>query len=374
MNLSPIQRGLDTSCPVGFDVFCDWLTIYQDHPQGGLPVLNDGFVVRFESDAFVGSGLDFGSGELRPFFDASKAEYTVMRRIEHEGSFDTRVAVRCDGTRVELSGNVGRFGRRDNLFGLPVFETVQRASRIVESLGLPGFTEWSANCAHARDQGFHRSHNAVITRVDLTANFAAGSRDRAFRVLHWISGQGSARNCGKNPRSYGNGVTWNEGSRRHYEKLYFKADELGRHCSEEVKRYCEDNGVLRYEVSLKSRELSDKGLQTMRAWARVNHEGLRMDNVIFGRFAEVLRRNSVSINEVRDVPGKLGLIARSYLNGENPYESQRVSAETRRRWRRQLLPYGLDIAQPCDVMRLSTRVQLIELQPLAAPAWYQRAA
>ena len=82
----------------------------------------------------------------------------------------------------------------------------------------------------------------------------------------------------------------------------------------------------------------------------------------------------MSINEVRDVPGKLGLIARSYLNGENPYESQRVSAETRRRWRRQLLPYGLDIAQPCDVMRLSTRVQLIELQPLAAPAWYQRAA
>lgn len=372
------SSSLDVLCPIGMDVFCDWLTAYQDHPDGGLPVLNDGYVVRFEADAFRHGSklLDEETGELTPacVFDASKAEYTVSRRMEHEGSYDTSICVRCDGRRVELSGNVGRFGRPDNLFGLPVFETVNRANEILATLGLPPFTHQAAIVSHARDNGFHKSHNCVITRVDLTANFSAGHRDAAFRVLHWMSGQGNARNNGKNPHNYGNGITWNEGSKRHYEKLYFKADELGKHVTPEVRDYCNQNGILRYEVSLKARELADRGLQTMIAWSKVSPEGLRMDNVIYGKFAEVLTRNQVTVTEIQDIPGKLGFIARSYLNGENPYESAHVAARTRRLWRSQLIKYGLDIAQPIDVTRLTHRVRVIELQPMAAPSWYNRSA
>lgn len=364
---------LDVLNPVGFDVFCDWLTAYQDHPDGGLPVINDGCVVRFEPDAF-GQTIDFSTGELVPTFNAQKAEYTVERRMEHVGSFDTKISIRCDGHRVELSGNVGRFGRPDNLFGLPVFETVERANEILAALGLPPFSAVDKNAYHARDNGMHKAHNVVITRVDLTANFAAGSRDAAFRVLHWMSGQGTARNSGKNPRNYGNGITWNEGSKRHYEKLYFKADELGPHVSQEVRDYCNENGILRYEVSLKARELADHGLQSLGAWAYVNVEGLRMDNVVYGRFAEVLTRNQVTVTEIQDIPGKLGLIARSYLNGENPYEAMQAPERTRRRWRSDLMKFGLDIAQPIDVTRLTQRIRVIDLQPLAAPSWYSRRA
>lgn len=370
---SSVSHGVDLACPVGLDCFCDWLTAYQDHAEGGLPVLNDGYAVRFGPEALK-RAICQDTGELRTFFDASEAEYTVSRRIEHEGSFDTRLAIRCDGTRVELSGNVGRFGRPDNLFGLSVLDTLLRANEILQALGLPAFSHLERNAGHARDDGFHKSHNVVITRVDLTANFATGSREAAFRVLHWMSGQGTSRNAGKNPRNYGNGVTWNEGSARHYEKLYFKGDELGRHVSPEVAQYCIDNGILRYEVSLKSRELADRNLQSMVSWSRVNQEGLRMEQVIYGRFAEVLTRNQVTVTEIQDIPGKLGLIARSYLNGENPYETGSPAVRTRRRWRSQLLKYGLDIAQPCDVMRLTTRVRVIELEPVSAPAWYSRMA
>lgn len=362
----------DLSCPIGLDVFCDWLTIYQDHPEGGLPVINGGMVVKFEPDCFR-SSVDIETGHIRPFFDAMKAEYTTARRVEHEGSFETAISIRCDGHRVELSGNVGRFGRPDNLFGVPVCETVARANQIIEMIGLPPFSDNNANCPAARTDGYLKQ-NAVITRVDLTANFAAGSRDAAFRVLHWMSGQGSSRNAGKNPRSYGNGVTWNEGSRRHYEKLYFKADELGPYCSPEVKKYCEDNGILRYEVSLKSRELADTGLQSITAWSHVTEEGIRMDNIIYGKFADVLTRNQVTVTECQKIPGKLGFIAKSYLNGENPYESADAGQSTRRRWRSALLSYGLDIAQPIDVTRLQTQIRVIELQPLAAPSWYSREA
>lgn len=362
---------VDLSCPIGLEVFCDWITLYQDH-QTDLPIINDGYVVRFEPDAFRKS-IDDETGEIRPMFDALKAEYTVSRKMEHEGSYESKVSIRCDGRRVELSGNVGRFGRPDNVFGLPVLETIDRANEILAALGLPPFSCTVKNAPYARQDSFSKGNNAVITRVDLTANFAAGSRDAAFRVLHWMSGQGTARNSGKNPRNYGNGITWNEGSKRHYEKLYFKADELGPHVSNEVRQYCEQNGLLRYEVSLKARELADRGLQSMMGWLPVEKEG-KMENVIYGHFAQVLTRNQVTVTECQKIPGKLGLIARSYLNGENPYEALDAGISTRRRWRAQLLRFGIDIAQPIDVTRLNTRIRVIDLQPVSAPAWYNRRA
>lgn len=367
-------RPLDLSCPVGFAVFCDWITIYQDHFGVELPVINDGNVVRFEPGAFV-KAIDPETGEIRAMFDAAFAEYTVSRRMEHQGSYETKVSVRCDGRRVELSGNVGRFGRPDNLFGDGVLSTVAKCNEILAAIGLPAFE----NCQHVQNVPQARVDNflklgAVITRVDLTANFSAGNREAAFRVLHWMSGQGTARNSGKNPRNYGNGITWNEGSKRHYEKLYFKGDELGNHVSDAVRQYCEQFGILRYEVSLKARELADTGLQSLTAWAQINKKGQTMENVIYGKFAEVLTRNQVTVTEVQDIPGKLGLIARSYLNGENPYEAGSVTYRTRSRWRSKLMPYGLDIAQPIDVTRLCTRIRVIELQPVAVPDWYRVAA
>jgi hypothetical protein len=363
---------LDLDCPIGLDVFCDWITLYQEHEEE-LPILNDGYVVRFEPEAFR-KCIDDETGEIRPMFDALKAEFTVSRRMEHEGSYETKVSIRCDGHRVELSGNVGRFGRPDNLFGFRVPETIARANEILAALGLPAFSGVEKNCAFARIDNFAKGRNAVITRVDLTANFATGSREAAFRCLHWMSGQGTARNSGKNPRNYGNGITWNEGSKRHYEKLYFKADELGPHVSDEVRDYCNQNGILRYEVSLKARELADRGLQSITGWADVTKEGIRMENVIYGKFAEVLTRNQVSVTECQKIPGKLGFIAKSYLNGENPYEASDVADRTRRLWRKQLLEYGLDIAQPIDVTRMQTRIRVIDLQPVSAPAWYSKAA
>lgn len=149
-------RILDLSCPIGLDVFCDWLTIYQDHPEGNLPILNDGYVVRYEAGADFSSVVDFQTGEYKRSLDLTKAEYTVSRKMEHEGSYDTKISIRCDGRRVELSGNVGRFGRTDNLFGLSVLETVARANEILEALGLPPFSAVQANFSHARDNGFHK--------------------------------------------------------------------------------------------------------------------------------------------------------------------------------------------------------------------------
>jgi len=81
-----------------------------------------------------------------------------------------------------------------------------------------------------------------------------------------------------------------------------------------------------------------------------------------------LRRNSVSAFELADIPGKLGLVAQAYLNGNNPTAT--TAKSTARRWRKALLEYGIDIKVPLDCTRLSARVVVIELQPLAVPDWY----
>ena len=77
---SSVSPGVDLACPVGLDCFCDWLTAYQDHAEGGLPVLNDGYAVRFGPEALK-RAICQDTGELRTFFNASEAEYTVSRRI-----------------------------------------------------------------------------------------------------------------------------------------------------------------------------------------------------------------------------------------------------------------------------------------------------
>ena len=358
-------------------VFCDWITIRQSFPYG-VPVLNGGHVVSFEPDAFAKSTVvneETGEVKLLPVFDATKAIYTTNKRIEHEGSYDTKVHIRSDGETVEFSGNASRFGRPDNLFGLSVPAAFEKASDIVEALGLPRFSENIDQTGMARNDTYNNpAFNARISRVDLTQNYFAGSREKALKYIHAMSGQaGGQRGKGnQSPKGYGNGVTWNEGSKRWYSKLYFKADELGQYASEKVYELCNALGVVRFEVSLKSRELADLGLNRVLPWC-LPKEGMDMAKVIYGKFSEVLYRNQVSKIDFSDMPLWLARIARDYYNGENPWSSA-PTRRTAQRWRKALLEFGVDISVALDVTRIAGRIEVIELSPLAVPDWYGREA
>lgn len=354
-------------------VFCDWLSIYQVHP-GPLPVINDGFVVSFSPDALgKAQHLDTDTGELtiRPSFDATKAHYTTSKSVKHEGSFETRLNISCDGYKVKIDGNISRFCRSDNVFGLSVLECIAKASEIVAHFGLPPFSELADQVQMARTDTYaNPAGNAVITRVDLTGNFGTGGKKEAFKYIHSVAGQ-ATRVGGKGnnaPNAYGNGVTWNYGSRRWNLKLYYKADDLGEFVSDEVKDYCIDQGVVRFEVGLKATELAERGLNRIMGW--IGKEGMDMENVIFGEFSEILQRNSVSTLNLADIPGKAGLIAQSYMTGGNPLLT--MPSRTARRWRKELLEFGIDLAVPCNVTRLAARVETITLTPLEAPDWYKR--
>ncbi len=354
-------------------IFCDWLTIRQTH-LNPVPVINGGYVVSVRQDAYGKVFLpdqETGEGHWVSMFDGTKAQYTTHKRIEHEGSYETGIQIRSDGYTVELSGNVSRFGRSDNLFGLSVAECVEKANEIIQSIGLPPFSELDDQCPMAHHDSYNTpSTSARITRVDLTQNLFTGSKENAMRYIHAMAGQATMVRGGGNKigKAYGNGCTWNEGSKRWYAKLYYKADELGKYASEEVKNLCESQGVVRYEVSLKARELADLGANRILPWCLMKGEKT-MAEIIYGRFTEVLERSHVSTLDLSDIPGKLGLLASDYLNGGNPY-GKAGCQRTAQRWRKQLLKYGVDIAVPLNVTRLSARVNVIELTPLTVPDWY----
>lgn len=350
--------------------FCDWLSMYCIHPQGGLPIINDGNAIRVKSQR-PDRWLDAETGKWAMGVPVEDVEFCAPRSHQHVASFDSSIMIRCDGYRIEIDGNISRLGRPDNLFGLSVLDCFTKANELLRGMyGIPEAFKCCEETEQYATSGTFIQTNAVITRVDVTMNYAAGSAVKARRVINAMCGQ-SVQRTGKNsaPKSYGNGVTWNEGSKRWYAKLYIKADSLGEHVTPEVAQYCADNGIVRHEVSLKARELADRGLQSLLGWAR-RKEGIPMENVIYADFGEIFHRNTVSHTDFSDMPRSIAKLARDYYNGADLWHDDTYTKRTRQLWRKKLLPYGLDIATPPNALRFATRVQVVDLQPLAAPAWY----
>lgn len=358
-------------------VFCDWLSCYQDFIKGGLPVLNNGCVAQFEADA-IKQFIDPQSGQLKTVFDATQIEWTTQKAFEFCGSYDTKIRIKCDGFRVSFDGNVSRFGRTDNVFGYSVVQCIALANKILEQLGLPPFQ--SAPSTPHLDSFI--VNGCVITRVDLTRNYSAGSPQKAVKLIHFFAGQDAGRRA--NAKQYGeNGVSWNEGSKFWYSKMYIKSESLGEHVSDDVKKWTLEQGIVRHEISLKSRYLTQNGLRSIDSWVNKFEiptegityskkliEGMKMENIVYGRFDDILKRGTATRTPLEDIPKTLGRIARDWRSGIDVWGDSDYSLRTRQSWRKQLLPYGIDIKQASLITRLPIRLEVIELTPSIAPSWY----
>lgn len=332
-------------------VFCDWLSIYEEHPEGGLPRINDGCIWAVSPE-----------GEIL---------WTTERKFDHVGSYDTMVRIKCDGYRITLDGNIGRLNRADNVFGYTVSQCIGLADLLLARFGIPPFTNPRFNDNLSRRPS-QRIGGATLTRVDLTSNYAAGSPKKAVRVLHFLAGQDAGRRA--SVKDYGaNGCSWNEGSKYWYLKAYNKAESLGDHVSDNLRQFVNEAGVVRLEVSLKSRYLKQKALYNIDDWAKTEGE-LSMDNVVFNRFSEVLHRGSATRSEIEDIPKRLGHIAVAWRSGVDVWGDSQYAHSTKRRWRHDLLAYGIDIKHQSNVTRLPIRLEVIQLQQLQAPVWYWRDA
>jgi len=199
----------------GHIISCDWLT-FRASCSGP----------RITGDLFIRINPETG------------VEHRTVAHKRIEGSYESGVMVRCDGGRVWFTGNPSRFGRGDNLLG---YDLASAYKRSVAILGLLGISDVD---------------DPVFTRVDLNANFVLGSQQAASDYLGGLS----VRKCQRTrANSYGRGetVTFGEGSKVLYQKLYNKALEMLAHGMSELGRQVMNLGIVRYECEYKSMWLRD---------------------------------------------------------------------------------------------------------------------
>lgn len=329
-------------------VFVDYLSMKQVHPDGGLPLINNGCVWSVDEDG--------------------KVEWTTLRAMEHEGSFGTKLRLRCDGFTVEASGNIGRFRRPDNLFGYSYEECVCRWNQALQSFALPHFTRGEM-FSYAGDT-YMSWTGAINTRIDLTKNYALFGRDNLASFMGWLATHQKGRlKVGVSPD--GGTISWGEGSKYIYEKFYDKLREMQRKVKrhfipEDVLSYVEEVGVGRHELTLKTRFLTQNGFRFL--------GGTDMGNLIelYRHRSQLVLTDKVPFDDFNEIPAPYRATAKDWRDGADLATEYHVRKYQRHR--RALLAYGIDIATRCQVEHLRTRIKHKEINPtaLVAPEWYRR--
>lgn len=328
-------------------LFVDWITITQHHSGTILPILTGGLTVHYSADGV-------------PVFERNQST-----RIQ--GSFDTSVRVGCDGFRVSLSGNPGRLSRPDNVFNHGLAGTIEACNRVLVELGLPPFTpEPSHGPADQQGPFSQPRRGAVISRLDVTRNFSTGSESSARAFIRWLAGRSLARM--KRGQAGDESVWW--ANTRHMLKAYIKHLEMIKHGSasdDELVTWLKEKGVVRVELELKKRLLSELGLNDL---ANVNDQKLAE---LFDQHMEPFKRADRSTDDdiLEHVPQRSRAIAAAWLAGHDVRDlvgKSQLYVHAKR-----LRECGLDILATRNVERFPVKVRFIDLQPLTlsdAPEWY----
>lgn len=334
-------------------LFIDWFTASQHHPDGGLPIYTGGVTVHY-------------SAEGLPVFERNQS-------TRFQGSFDTSVRVGCDGFRVSVSGNPGRLSRPDNVFNHGLAGTVAACNRVLVELGLPPFTaSGPERPAGAAREVAQPGRGCVVSRLDVTRNYATGSEGSARAFIRWLSGRSIARM--KRGQAGDESVWW--ANTRHMLKAYIKHLEMVKHGSSKddpMVVWLKERGVVRVELELKKRLLSELGLNDL---ANLSDEKLEE---IYEHQIEPFKRADRSCDDdiLDHVPQRSKAIAAAWLAGTDVRDlvgKSQLYVHAKR-----LKESGLDILTPrfaSGVARLPVKVRFIDLEPVAVPDWYslERAA
>ncbi len=359
--------------------FIDWLKVTQTYPEGGLPLVGDELI----------STIDLETGErLR--------ESPNMKRLE--GSYSSKLSIRCDGFTITVDGNPSRWHRLDNLFGLRTFdEAIQVYNSILDDYGLPPFTKNTSLEWLQGDDGHKATRcgdGARFLRVDWTQNLEVGANNE-LPFLRALSSQSVGK--GKHPQLYANGQTvdWGRGSTLWYLKAYNKAHELRVHltknrCKQLTKEdiaylkqliaYCEQYGIVRTEKEFKSAFMKRKNLCYYGMASEIEFykyltdideivEKVEMATVDYETIADQLLDKEIV--KSRQAANATQGYALAWLHGQDLKRTmgRRQFYEHKGR----LLGLGLDISNTCDVSRLPqiTREREIFVRPALPPSWYR---
>ena len=415
-------------------VMVDWLTVYQVHPFGSVPIVGGDYCVT----------QDLMTGEIVSH---------VIKGYQHEGSFDTTIRVRCDGSRIEVSGNPSVYCRYENVFGFQsVQECIDVYNKILKGLGLPlfrrytfsyefrqemtslvkldypeyskfkglyykAYTEYKTNHfngASAFSEKKMDDGRPIITAIHITENIETGSHidnkgDVVSNSVMFLRHLSSYVHQKKPGYLFPNGktVVWNSdkngspsGGTRIYHKFYEKEQDIDNKIKDvlkkkadsedsaidiykhlnylsDIKEWCNQVGLVRNEVELKAKELSERNLQYIEKWSYKAmcdvirpyqfQRKMKVEETVMDSVMEALIEKGYKESYAR----KSELIHTSWVNGNKNITVLCGSERSYYRYRNILLTVGVDIAQPCNISKLPLRVNQIKWSNAAPPSWYE---
>lgn len=315
-------------------VICDWLTI--SHPlRSEHSVINDGQILKINKD---------GSTEWT----------TECWKTLKCPSSDTSLRIKCDGRKIMLTGNIGRFGQADNLQGHTVTECLSMWQGILN--------EYFPKASRLFESDFEMVNRLTgevellgtrITRCDLAGNFYT---DNFYSLSQMLM----TRKLGQRPPRAGKfGPMWGYESKR---ANWLKAKVYDKTCEIEGRRTPATGATTaRFEIQLGSEILKRRGLQDAAAWSKVDD----MENIIFSEFSNEVFREQATAESWLDIPPRIRQYAVLWRDG-TPLRAQCKSDATFYRIRKQLLQHGIDASQPCNVMTLVRRIEVVKVVPLNA--------
>jgi hypothetical protein len=258
-------------------------------------------------------------------------------------SSDTSIRVRCDGQRLQFTGNIGRFHESDNVTGLGVQNCVEKYYRVLKQLG---FDVYMFGSVHR--QGEFNEAGTTLSRVDLAGNFECSDYG------NWCNALMARPIFRRHPRQGRYGPTWGYESKR---GNWWKAKVYDKTAEQEGLRSSRGGATLaRFEVQLGSEYLKRESLNYVKNWT--GKEGEDMANIIYGRFLAEIQRESVGVEDWSAIPPRLRMYAVLWRDGQLPT----MKMPTFYRVKRQLKEYGIDISIPCNVLSLVQRVRTVEVR------------
>jgi len=408
------------------EIFCDWLTISQYHPHdhkifdkdvngeiigvrdNPVPPLKNkigGFFLVIEDNGELLHDYRRGDGQDKTEFLLISPKEDIKKQARMyfgcEGSWDSRVFIRVLDGRVDLHGNIGKFGRPDNLFGYSLEDCIKIANDLLAKYDLPPFTGGNfiePYISAVDDKLVKGWTGATFSRIDLTTNLTFGCPEDAKEYLHWLATQHISR-MRNHVHPDGNtveiGRNDSETSRSNYIQMvaYNKAIEFQKHSEKHLKRmvkkfkkglieldldytndyyeklqnYMFDLGVARLELRLKRDYLHQH--ENIRYLGALEKDFSQLNEIFYERWASATRE--FVMKDISQMSAKEQDVYALYLAGVDLKQRYKKSAFYNKR--NLLLNYGIDISIPYSGESTAPKIKdmrSLRVRSLPVPEFY----
>lgn len=344
--------------------FIDYITIYQDFEdiRGTFPVINGGKIINLDHDGVLTEEdiVDLDTSDLfnKKIVEFEGEKYKQLwesvKKMQVKGSHETSILIFSDGCRVFMMGNIGRFGRIDNVFNLKFWETVEKVNSITKMFGMPPFTKGKSTYLQGTSNNKTIRHfGAVVTRLDVTVNIKTGSAQNARHLINMLKTR-TMKYVKTTP--YDTAVQY--GSGRNSSKAYNKAQEIIDHLKGKSKELKEEvmssvgyitalnDGLVRFEQKLDRKTLSETHLRDIE---NITDEKLAMalkrkiDEIFQRPDRKLTKYNPLAIFDKR----KHRNTVNAWMLGQDLRDPDVMSQPTFSRHKREIFAIsGIDISLP----------------------------